>query len=42
MSHGGHTAVSLSHLEDDTRWEIMNLAYPLYLRIVTVSATKRR
>lgn len=42
MSQGGHTAVSLSRLEDDTRWEIMNLAYPFYLRIVAVSATKKR
>ena len=42
MNQGGHTAVSLSHLEDDARWEIMNLAYPFYLRIVAVSATKKR
>lgn len=42
MSQGGHTAASLSRLEDDTRWEIMNLAYPFYLRIVAVSATKKR
>jgi len=42
MSQGGHTAVSLSRLEDDTRWEIMNMAYPLYLRIVAVSATRKR
>ena len=42
MSQGGHTAASLSRLEDDARWEIMNLAYPFYLRIVAVSATKKR